>query len=158
MLIYMLNGKIYYDKAAYEVAERDARQAVQRQRDDAESAARNQFMNLVESQPDGQALYLLGGKFERENDTQKARAVYERVITKFASTEWAVKANDRLLAMRGEADANRRASDTQNELSRNREQAVRLCQNRRTACFSSCSSVRTVSERHSCENACPLCN
>jgi hypothetical protein len=46
-----------------------------------------------------QAMYLQAGKLERHGEMAKARETYERLIDQFPASEFAVKANDRLLAL-----------------------------------------------------------
>lgn len=46
-----------------------------------------------------QSLYLQAGKEERSGNQTKARETYEKIIDNFPETEFAVKANDRLLAL-----------------------------------------------------------
>lgn len=46
-----------------------------------------------------QALYLKAGKEERQGESAKARQTYESIIDRFPDSEFAVKANDRLLAI-----------------------------------------------------------
>ena len=46
-----------------------------------------------------QGLYLLAGKEERSGSTAKARELYENIIDRFPESEFAVKANDRLLSL-----------------------------------------------------------
>lgn len=46
-----------------------------------------------------QTLYLQAGKEERSGSPAKAREIYESIIDRFPDTEFAVKANDRLLAL-----------------------------------------------------------
>jgi len=46
-----------------------------------------------------QSLYLRAGKEERAGSAAKAREIYESIIDRFPESEFAVKANDRLLAM-----------------------------------------------------------
>jgi hypothetical protein len=46
-----------------------------------------------------QSLYLQAGKEERSGSTAKARETYESIIDRFPESDFAVKANDRLLAM-----------------------------------------------------------
>jgi hypothetical protein len=116
------------------------------------------FAERMRSQDGAQGLYLLAGRLERENENSRAQQVYKYIISEHPKSDWAVKANDRLLAMRGETDASRRALDTQNELAKSRDQAAQMCRNRRSACFSSCSNLRTVGERNVCEGGCGLCN
>lgn len=153
--VFFLGNKVYLDRSAFNAGVEEERRAEQRRYED----AKNAFASLVESQQDGQALYLLGGKLEREGDTQKATLVYERVISKFASSEWAPKANDRLLAMRSDANATSRASSIQREMSAARDQSKRQCQNNRDACFNRCfSSYSSFADRSSCESGCQMCN
>jgi hypothetical protein len=46
-----------------------------------------------------QAIYLQAGKLERQGQQAKARDLYETLIDRFPASEFAVKANDRLLDM-----------------------------------------------------------
>ncbi|NJD92130.1 MAG: hypothetical protein FIA91_11570 [Geobacter sp.] len=46
-----------------------------------------------------QALYLQAGKEERSGSAAKAKEIYESIIDRFPESDFAVKANDRLLAM-----------------------------------------------------------
>jgi len=46
-----------------------------------------------------QALYLQAGKEERSGSAAKAQEIYETIIDRFPESDFAVKANDRLLAM-----------------------------------------------------------
>lgn len=46
-----------------------------------------------------QSLYLQAGKEERSGSTAKAREIYESIIDRFPDSEFAVKANDRLLTL-----------------------------------------------------------
>jgi len=46
-----------------------------------------------------QSLYLSAGKEERAGSAAKAREIYENIIDRFPESEFAVKANDRLLAL-----------------------------------------------------------
>jgi len=46
-----------------------------------------------------QSLYLKAGKEERAGSAATAKAIYESIIDRFPESEFAVKANDRLLAM-----------------------------------------------------------
>jgi len=46
-----------------------------------------------------QSLYLQAGKEERSGSGAKAREIYETIIDRFPESEFAVKANDRLLAL-----------------------------------------------------------
>jgi hypothetical protein len=46
-----------------------------------------------------QAIYLQAGKLERQDQPAKAKELYETLIDRFPASEFAVKANDRLLDM-----------------------------------------------------------
>jgi hypothetical protein len=52
-----------------------------------------------------QLLYLQAGKEERSGSAIKAREIYETIINSFPESDFAVKANDRLLAMPGAVKA-----------------------------------------------------
>ena len=57
-------------------------------------------LHAGQAAPDSaQSLYLQAGKEERAGSMAKAREIYESIIDRFPESEFAVKANDRLLAM-----------------------------------------------------------
>lgn len=70
--------------------------AVQRSADDKARVAREAAFMSAMNQRDPQAMYLAAGRYERNGDSEKARQVYERLIDRFASSPWAVKASDQL--------------------------------------------------------------
>ncbi|MSM38587.1 MAG: hypothetical protein GJT30_03045 [Geobacter sp.] len=54
----------------------------------------------AESAPESpQSLYLQAGKLERQGNTQQAQTIYESLIDRYPASEFAVKANDRLLQL-----------------------------------------------------------
>lgn len=57
-------------------------------------------LHAAQATPDTpQGLYLQAGKEERSGGTEKAREIYENIIDRFPESEFAVKANDRLLIL-----------------------------------------------------------
>lgn len=54
-----------------------------------------------ESVDSPQALYLQAGKEERSGSLVKAREIYESIVDRFPESDFAVKANDRLLLLPG---------------------------------------------------------
>jgi len=57
-------------------------------------------LHAGQTTPDSpQDLYLQAGKQERSGSAAKAREIYENIIDRFPESEFAVKANDRLLAL-----------------------------------------------------------
>src|SRR6185369_16790496 len=57
-------------------------------------------LHAGQTTPDSpQNLYLQAGKEERSGSVAKAREIYENIIDRFPESEFAVKANDRLLAL-----------------------------------------------------------
>lgn len=92
-----------------------------------------------------QEMYLAAGKYARGGDSFKAQQLYEAILNRFSSSNFAVKASDQLLAMtRGEQfEANRRAEQEYTE-SQQRQQRSRdrdACMSRQASCRSSCGSV-----------------
>lgn len=83
---------------------REAREAEQRRVAEAEAAKRQQAeeraLNAALNGKDPQIMYLAAGKYEREGAADKAQQVYERLIERFSSSAWAVKANDQMLQIR----------------------------------------------------------
>ena len=51
------------------------------------------------AQESPQSLYLQAGKLERQGNPQQAQEVYESLIDRYPASEFAVKANDRLLQL-----------------------------------------------------------
>jgi hypothetical protein len=64
-----------------------------------EAQSERQFRALLSKKANPQVLYLRAGKFEREGESERAREVYEFIVDSFATSSWAVKANDRLLSI-----------------------------------------------------------
>ena len=57
-------------------------------------------LHAGQTTPDSaQSLYLQAGKEERSGSMAKAREIYESIIDRFPESDFAVKANDRLLAL-----------------------------------------------------------
>jgi hypothetical protein len=57
-------------------------------------------LHAGQTTPDSpQSLYLQAGKEERSGSAAKAREIYESIVDRFPESEFAVKANDRLLAL-----------------------------------------------------------
>jgi hypothetical protein len=154
-LVYFLGDRVYYNEEEYKRAAEEERVVEQLRREEERVAARSAFQNLIDEQPDGQALYLLGGKFEREGEQQKATSVYERILSKYASSEWAVKANDRLLAMSGDS---KRASDAQQLYYQQKSDAHATCRKRFAECIAGCQVYGDGDKKTSCQHGCPSCD
>lgn len=99
---------------------------------------------LASSNP--QAMYLAAGSYARDGDWSKAQALYNRIISKFPSSNWAVKASDQLDAQRRSSDAAARQSDEtdqrQRERQRDKDDASRGCHSRISACENSCPNIK----------------
>lgn len=99
---------------------------------------------LASSNP--QAMYLAAGSYARDGDWSKAQALYNRIISKFPSSNWAVKASDQLDAQRRSSDAAARQSDEadqrQRERQRDKDDASRGCYSRIAACENSCPNIK----------------
>jgi hypothetical protein len=81
------------------------RQEAKRAADQEAKRAADAKLSKLFASSSAQALYLAAGKSERENELETAVRIYERIIEKHASTPYAEKANDRLLALNDKAKA-----------------------------------------------------
>jgi hypothetical protein len=130
---------------------REAKEAAERKQADAEAAKRQQIeeraFNSAMGAKDPQAMYMAAGKYDREGESGKATMVYERLIARFGSSPWAVKANDQLLQnqrVNAVNSSNRRSSEAAGE------RAVNACRSEVSACYDrggkdcarSCESLR----------------
>ena len=114
-----------------------AREAELRRQADAEDERRRQaeakaFETLLNAR-DPQAMYLAAGRLERNGQSTKAQQVYERLIERFPSTTWAVKANDQLLETRRVNSQNSAIQDVNADA---RARAVRMCRLEMDSCYS----------------------
>jgi hypothetical protein len=105
------------------------------------------FAALLNSK-DPQIMYLAAGKYEREGESHRAKAVYERIVSRFPSSQFAVKANDQLLFDRraAEGESSRRQAAAEGQ-----RRAFDACWTRKIACKSSCNSTPCYSR---CESIC----
>jgi hypothetical protein len=98
-------------------------------RQQAESRAFNSILN----NNDPQFMYLSAGKFERNGDSYKAKQIYERIVDKFPSSSWAVKANDQLLQRQRVDSVNSAARESENAAN---ERAYKACRIEVDSCYS----------------------
>ena len=124
-------------------------------------ARRRQEAQKYESELAGtnpQAMYLAAGIYARDGDLSKAEALYNRIISRFASSTWAVKASDQLDAQKRGNDAAQRQSDDANqrrqELDTDRRAQSSACSSRIFSCESSCGPIRDSSSRIACKDRC----
>ena len=89
-----------------------------------------------------QAMYLAAGTYNRNGDSSKARAIYEAIISRFSSSNWAVKSSDQLSATKRSNDAESAANQRQYDQQRANEDASRKsrsdCSYRINKCEDSC--------------------
>lgn len=86
-----------------------------------------------------QALYLMGGRFEREGLRARATQVYNFLLDKHAETNWAVKANDRLLQL---------------DKDQERESARSRCLAEKASCERNCDLIISDALRLTCNAGC----
>lgn len=102
-------------QVAREEAERVARAAAaQRAQQEAESKKKaeqeeRELASYMSKAQSAQAIYLRAGKYERENQPERAKRLYEYLTENHRQSEYAVKANDRLLQMKSEMERSTRA-------------------------------------------------
>lgn len=88
--------------------------------------ARENRLQAALNAKDGQAMYLAAGSYEREGDKYAARRVYERVVSRFPSSLWAVKANDQLLAIERVNSLNSATENSNREAGNRSYQACKI--------------------------------
>ena len=97
---------------------------------------------------DPQAMYLAAGKYQRNGDRQKAISVYEKLIERFSSSSWAVKANDQILQASAIEEMNASAERLNSQASQRAFQSCRIevesCYSRGGKdCYRDCNSLRS---------------
>lgn len=105
-----------------------------------------------------QAMYLAAGIYARNGDLSKAEALYNRIISRFASSTWAVKASDQLDAQKRGNDAAQRQSDDTSQRQQERDTERRAqssaCSSRIFSCERSCEPIKDSSSRIACKDRC----
>lgn len=134
------------ERQAAERQQAQARQAAA-ERERLEQEAHERRLAEALNARDGQTMYLAAGRFQREGRSQAAREVYQRLIERFASTPWAVKANDQLLAEQRVDQANAAIDRAGREAGARAVQQceieVRACYNRGgQSCARDCAALR----------------
>jgi len=154
-LFYFKNEKVYLTEAAYnaEIA-RERNIVAERERAEQERKHK-EFVAILETKGGPQGMYIFAGSLERENNEAKAKEAYDYIIANHPASEWAVKANDRLLALKGAADASQRSRD---QLNQSRQDAKNVCQRRRSECFTGCQAIKDYSAHSACIGSCPYCD
>lgn len=99
---------------------------------DAEKRDQRQLDAALQSK-NPQSMYLAAGKYEREGRQYEARQVYERLIEKFPSSSWAIKANDQLLQSQRVDSV---TSSARNATSEANNRAYKACQIEMDSCYS----------------------
>jgi len=105
-----------------------------------------------------QEMYLKAGQYERSGDSETAKEIYEQLIQRFSSSQWAVKASDQLNADQRQRAANDAVRDAANQARDAANQAnaqageraynacvieMRACMDRRGGnCWRDCNSLR----------------
>jgi hypothetical protein len=126
-------------------------------REKAERDRAERAFNAALNHKDPQAMYLSAGGYERNGEAYKAQQIYESLILRFPSSQWAVKANDQLNATKRANDAERSAQQRQYEFesarSREDSNAKTQCSIRIDSCKTSCRGM-SDSVKYACWNRC----
>lgn len=91
----------------------DERRKAESERQAAENE-RKRAWNAELNSNDPQAMYLKAGTYMRNGDASKGTEIYEAIIRRFPSSEWAVKASDQLSAKQRD-DAEKQRADAARE-------------------------------------------
>jgi hypothetical protein len=109
--------------------------------------ARESRFHAALNAKDGQTMYLAAGSYEREGEKYAAQQVYERIVSRFPSSLWAVKANDQLLAIERVNSLNAAAENANREAGDRSYQACKIemdtCYNQGGKnCYRNCGNLR----------------
>jgi hypothetical protein len=109
--------------------------------------ARENRLQTALNAKDGQAMYLAAGSYEREGEKFAAQQVYERIVSRFPSSQWAVKANDQLLAIERVNSLNAATESANREAAERSYQACKIemdtCYNQGGQnCYRNCGNLR----------------
>lgn len=115
-------------------------------------------LKAVLSQKSPQSMYLSAGTYRREGDTSRANVVYRAIIDRFPTSEWAIKANDQMLADQRTDSINSatESARAKTESARANTEASRgICEAQKRTCYSGCPSYRSnARENLRCESQC----
>lgn len=87
-----------------------------------------------------QVMYLAAGSYERNGDGYKASQIYQAIITRFPSSNWAVKANDQLNEAKRSSDAQSAANQRQYDAQRANQDAAAQSRNQCSVRIGTCES------------------
>lgn len=109
--------------------------------------ARENRLQAALNAKDGQVMYLAAGSYEREGEKYAAQQVYERIVSRFPSSLWAVKANDQLLAIERVNSLNSATESANREAGDRSYQACKIemdtCYNQGGKnCYRNCGNLR----------------
>jgi hypothetical protein len=127
--------------------------------------AKKRLFYLPLKRKNAKSLYLTAGKFERNKKFYDAKRVYDYLLEKYSDSQYAVKANDKLVGisrMEEYQSAQKEATYQQErslqqaqENSKNRNH--QSCKNRRNSCYAQCqqaSDSGAYSDRDRCKSKC----
>lgn len=133
---YSLFLDLFKNKANPELVRRVAAEnQAKKQQDEAEKQSKadeNKFQSAL-NHKNPQVMYLAAGAYQRNGETGRASAIYERIISKFQDSNWAVKASDQLSAKQSEAAARETINRASSDASR---RAHRQCKIEMDSCYS----------------------
>ncbi len=160
------------ERQQHEEEERKQRQ--QREEENQQREDERKFKTTLAGK-NPQALYLAAGTYFRNGESGRASALYESIIERFPTSDWAVKANDQLNASKRVGDSNsaanarqaqaaKQAQDLENQArqrdfdrQRASEEANRVqqsqCYSRKSSCESTCSRLQG-NAYSSCKRSC----
>lgn len=107
-----------------ETAQAQERERAEQVRKEREAAAERELQSFLSPKMDPQLIYLRAGKYERSSEPGSATRLYNFLVDTFPNTEWAVKANDRMLQRHTEHRATTRsgASNGANDSTSNQQE------------------------------------
>lgn len=118
------------------------------------------FLSALNSK-DPQNAYLAAVKMENDGDRSRAKTVYLRIMSQFATSPIAVRAADRLARLADVTAIENAQSNAAAAIQRANSDAAqrdrKACEAQRNACFVRCDSLSSTSARSTCTNGCIYC-
>lgn len=134
------------NKNAADIAEKKAREDAEAERIRLAQEIEDRSFSALLNNQNPQTMYLAAGSFERNGNSYKAKQVYESIISRFPSSNWAVKANDQLNDTKRSNDAESAASQRQYDTQRANQEADSSsklqCSVRISHCEKTCSGMK----------------
>ena len=150
------------DLATRTAAEAKARADAQQREYEAKQAKDAAAFNSLLRSPQPRTMYLGAVSYEDSGDKGKAKTVYRELMKRYAASQEALLASQRLTRLSDveavEASNSNAAFRAESATQDLRKQNYDQCNNDRLACRDRCYSIRDSSAKSRCQDSCPLCS